>query len=191
MNKITLLSIVLILGCSSCKTKKAAIVDRLTIVKNYYNALNTSNDTVLPGLLTDSLMTKESAYNYEQTFSLKEYIEWMKWDAVFDPTYKILQIEQEHEIVKAKISKIDTRIFFLHEEPIVSNQIIRFENNKITSVETTKYVVFDDATFVKNRDTFLNWIDKNHPELTGFIHDQTVSGGLKYLKAITLYKNKK
>tara|TARA_R110002167_G_C12410901_1_gene627904 strand:- start:185 stop:532 length:348 start_codon:yes stop_codon:yes gene_type:complete len=113
----------------------------------------------------------------------------LKWDSIFDPTYKILQIEQEDEIVKAKISKIDKRISFLHQEPIVTNQIIRFDNDKIIGLETTVYVIFNDSIFVKNRDRLVNWIEENHPELNGFLYDQTKTGGLKYLKAIELYKN--
>ena len=52
-------------------------------------------------------------------------------------------------------------------------------------------IINGDSTFVKNRDGLVNWIDENHPELNGFIHDQTENGGLKYLKAIELYRNKK
>ena len=114
----------------------------------------------------------------------------LKWDAVFDPSYKILEIEQQDEIVKAKISKMDKRIFFLHEEPFITNQIIQFQKNKIISV-ATEYVNFNEKTWGKNKTELLNWINENHPKLNGFIHDQTETGGLKYLKAIELYKNKK
>jgi len=57
-------------------------------------------------------------------------------------------------------------------------------------VETTEYLVFNDATFVKNRDSLLSWIDENHPELNGFINNQTAPGGRQYLKAIELFKNR-
>ncbi|MGS2740889.1 hypothetical protein [Sinomicrobium sp. M5D2P17] len=189
MNKIIVLTLLLTVGLISCKNSGKE-TDKLDIAKQYYKVLDNSDDAGITSLLTDSLLTKESEYDYEQTFSLKEYIEWLKWDSVFDPTYEILEIEQENEIVKAKISKIDKRILFLHEEPIVSNQVIRFDKNKIISVETT-YVIFNDTTFLKNRDGFLNWIDENHPDLNGFIHDQTEAGAIKYLKAIELYKNRK
>ncbi len=189
MSKTTLLLLLLIVGCISCKNSQKEI-DKLEIAKLYYKALDNSNQSGIEALLTDSLLTKETEYDYEQTFSLKEYVEWLKWDSVFDPTYEILHMEQEDKIVKAKVSKIDNRILFLHKGPIVTNQVIRFDNDKITSVETTKYVTFNDSIFVKNRDEFLRWIDENHPELNGFIHDQTKAGGIKYVKAIELYKNK-
>ncbi|MDL5512208.1 hypothetical protein QSE00_10310 [Arenibacter sp. M-2] len=189
MNRTVILSLLLIIGFISCKTSEREI-NRLEIAKNYYKALNSSDNLKMALLLTDSLVTKETEYNYVQTFSVEEFMEWLKWDAVFSPTYEILQMEQKDTIVKAKISKIDKRISFLHQVPIVTNQVIRFDNDKIISIETTEYIVFNDSTFVKNRDNIVSWIDENHPELNGFLHDQTETGGLKYLKAIELYKNK-
>lgn len=190
MNKIIILSLLLTIAFISCKNSDKEI-DKLEIAKQYYKALDTSDTTAIALLLTDILLTKETQYKYEQTFSQKEYVEWVKWDAVFDPTYKILQIEQEDGIVKAKISKIDKRIAFLHQEPIVTNQIILFQGDKISSIETTDYVVFNDASFVKNREALLSWIAENHPEMNKFIHDQTEVGGKNYLEAIELYKNRK
>ena len=162
----------------------------MDIAAKYYKALDHSDSLAMASVLTDSLVTKETAYDYEQTFTKSEYLEWLKWDSVFDPTYEILEMEQEDEYVKTSISKIDKRISFLHQQPIVTSQVIRFDQDKIVSVETTEYVVFNDATFVKNRDSLLNWIDENHPELNGFINNQTAPGGRQYLKAIELFKNR-
>lgn len=58
-------------------------------------------------------------------------------------------------------------------------------------MQKIEYPVFNDSVFAKNWDEFLSWIDANHPELNGFIHDQTKVGGMTYLKAIDLYKNRK
>ena len=136
-------------------------------------------------------MTSETEYDYEYTFSKEAYVEWLKWDAVFEPTYKILEIGQENGAIKATTSKTDKRILFLNEEPIVTEQVLRFEKDKIISIETTKYVIFNDSLFVANRAQFLNWIDENHPELGAFINDQTEAGGITYLKAIELYEANK
>ena len=190
MNKTVFLLFLLAIGFISCKNSEKEI-DKLGIAKKYYKILDESNVSGIEILLKDSLLTKETEYDYEQTFSKKEYIEWLKWDSVFDPTYKILEIEKENGIVKAKISKTGKRISFLHKEPIVTNQVISFDNDKITSIETTKYVIFNDSTFIKSRDELVNWIDKNHPELSGFLFPQTKSVGMKYLKAIELYESEK
>ncbi|WP_108866585.1 hypothetical protein [Aquimarina aquimarini] len=189
MNKI-IVFLFLTIGFISCKTSEKEI-NRLEIAKQYYKALNNSDSTVMKILLTDSLLTKETDYDYIQTFSQNQYIEeWMKWDSVFDPTYKILEIKQENEIVKAKVTKIDKRINFLHQEPTVWNAVIRFDTDKIISIERTN-VIFNEKTWGRNRAELLSWIDKNHPELNGSIYEQTEIGGTKFLKAIELYKNRK
>lgn len=190
MNRFIALSLFLIVGFISCKTSEKK-VDKLEIAKNYYNYLDNSDGFGMVTLLGDSIAIKERQDNYEENFSQKDYIEWLEWDSVFEPTYKILEIEQENEIVKAKISKIDKRIFFLHEEPIVWDEIIQFDDNKIKSVERIKYEVFNVTKFIENREGLVNWINENNPELNGFLHGQTKPDGMKYLKAMELYKNKK
>lgn len=194
MNKIIVLSLFLTIGFISCKTsekEKEKQTDKLKIAKQYYKALDNSDSALMNTLLTDSLFTKEIDYDYEQTFSKKEYIEdWLKWDSVFNPTYKILEIEQDNQIVKAKISKMDKRINLLHEQPTVWNAVIRFDTDKIISIERSN-VIFNDKVWERNRTKLLSWIDDNHPELKGFLNGQTEAVGMKYLKAIELYNNKK
>jgi hypothetical protein len=189
MHKTAILLFLIITALVCCKNSEKEI-DTLEIANKYYRALDHSDTSAMANLLAKSLLTKETQYEYEQTFTKSEYLEWLKWDSVFDPTYEILEMEQEDEYVKASISKIDKRISFLHQQPIVTSQVIRFDQDKIVSVETTEYLVFNDATFVTNRDSLLSWIDEHHPELNGFINDQTAPGGRKYLKAIELYQNK-
>lgn len=193
MNKIIILSLLLTIGFASCKNsekEKNKETSKLEIAKQYYKALDQSDGSGMRILLGDSIVIRENADNYEERFSQKGYMVWLEWDSVFDPTYEILQIEQEGEIVKAKISKIDKRILFLHEEPMVWNEIVRFDNNKIIKVERIEYEVFNVEKFLKNRDGLVSWIDENHPELSGFLFPQTKSTGIKYLKAIELYKNR-
>jgi len=194
MKKIIALLVFLTIGFVSCKTsekEKNKEISKLEIAKQYYKALDNSDGTILEALLTDSLLTKETDYDYEQTFLRDKYIEeWLRWDSVFNPKYKTLEIKQENEIVKAKISKYDKRINFLHKEPTVWNAVIRFENDKISSIERTN-VVFNEKVWVENRTKLLSWIDENHPELNGFINDQTKASGIKFLKAMELYENKK
>lgn len=189
MDKTIIFLLLLITGFICCNDAEKDM-NKLDTVKKYYAALDHSNVAGIAPLLTDSLLTSETGYDYEQVFSQKEYMEWMKWDSVFDPSYEILEMEQEGKNVRAKISKIDKRIAFLHKEPIVTSEFIRFDNNKIKSIERTN-VIFDDSVFVKNRDEFLGWIDQHHPELNGFIHNQTKNGGLRYLTAIERYKSQK
>lgn len=189
MNKISVLSLFFTIGLISCKPSDAKI-DNLEIARQYYEVLDHSDDSKIAGLLSDSIVIRESDYDYQEVFSLSGYIQWLEWDAVFNPTYEVLQIEKSNKMVKVRISKIDDRISFLHQQPIVTDELIRFDNGKIIQVERTN-VVFDEDTFVKNREALLTWIDQNHPELNGFINDQTRTGGLNYLKAIEQYQNRK
>jgi len=156
MKKIIALVLLLIIGFVSCKTsekEKNKEMSKLEIAKQYYNALT---------LLTDSIVAKETDYDYEQTFSRSEYLEeWLKWDSVFDPQYKTLVIMQENEIVKAKITKNDKRISFLHKEPTVWNAVIRFDEDKISSIERTN-VIFNEKAWGENRTKLLSWINENH-----------------------------
>lgn len=187
MNKTTILLLLLTIGFLSCKNSEKEI-DRVEIAKQYFKTLDNSDYSKISDWLADSLTTIEG--EYKQAYSKSDYLEFFKWDSVFDPNYKILEIGQNNGIVKAKISKMDKRISFLHEEPFITNQTIKFENNKVISVET-EYVDFNEATWERNKNGLLDWIDENHPELNGFIYDQTESGGIKFLKAIELYKNRK
>ncbi|WP_276391753.1 hypothetical protein [Eudoraea chungangensis] len=188
MYKIRILLLSLTIGFISCKDQKKED-SRLHIAKQYYKLLASSDPTGIEAILTDTLLTLETEYNYEQTFSLEEYLDWLKWDAVFDPTYEILEIQQEEELVIAKVSKFDKRISFLHKNPIVIKQILRFKEEKITTIETFEYLVFNDSVWIGNRESLVNWIDKKYPELNGFLYDQTEKGGLNYLKAMQLYSN--
>ena len=187
MNKTIVSLLLLTIGIISCKNPKKES-DKLEIAKEFYIAIDNSNPSKTTELITERFMTIDDGF--EQKYSGNEYAEWVKWDSVFQPTYEILKIEKENGIVKAKISKTDKRISFLHHDPIITEEIIQFEGNKIKKINRTS-ASFDVEKFVKNRDELVNWITENHPELNGFLNDQTKSGGMNYLKAIKLYKNKK
>ncbi len=178
----------------SCKTgpkNQETTISSLDIAKNYYQALDRSDSAKMQTLVGDSIVVRERPDNYQEQFSNQAYTIWLEWDSVFQPTYKILEIAQENQVVKAKILKTDKRLLFLTQEPVVWNEIVHFnDNNKIVKVERTNYEVFNVSKFIKNRDTLVSWIGINHPELNGFLYPQTKSVGIKYLEAIQLYKNK-
>ncbi|WP_159020121.1 hypothetical protein [Algibacter sp. L3A6] len=187
MKKLIVLLLILVMGFASCKNSEKQI-DKIEISKQYFKELSHSDDSKISNCLTDSITIIEGEYKI--IYSKKDYLELLKWDAVFSPNYKILEIEEAGGMVKVKISKIDKRIAFLQETPFIMHQTIKFQKEKIISIET-EYLDFKEATWERNKNTLISWIDKNHPELNGFIYDQTESGGMKFLKAIALYKNRK
>ena len=171
-------------ACKNPNTEKEPIA----VVEAYYAMLDKSDYSQIPVLLADSLQTQEGEHT--SSYSHEDYEELLKWDAVFEPTYEVVDIVKEgNGTVKATVSKSDTRIQFLHEKPFITDNFITVEDGKITKVRTA-YVDFDDATFGDNRTRILTYIDENHPELNGFLTDQTEAGGKKYLKAISLYRDK-
>ncbi|MGC6431172.1 MAG: hypothetical protein ACON5F_09035 [Jejuia sp.] len=175
--------ILLILFTTACKKS----FDKVGLAKQYYEVLNTANYDKAKELIADSLLTTEG--DYEMVFSQRDYINLLKWDAVFEPEYELINIEEDQGFIKTIVSQTNKRILFLHESPIVFNQIIRFENDNISSVETPSYVIFNDSIFSSNREKLLKWIKQNHPEMKSFIYDQTKKGGQEYLNAINLYKD--
>jgi hypothetical protein len=192
MNRILIISISLLAGLVSCKNSEKTI-DKLQITENYFVALDESNSTKMEDLLADSLITTIPKYEYEVIYSKYDYLRnWLKWDSIFEPTYKVLEMNMENGTVKAKVSKSDKRIIFFMGKPFVTNEILRFKGDKIIEIET-EYINFDEETWGKNRTELLNWTKENHPELNLDINInmQTESGGKKFLKAIERYENEK
>ena len=182
-NLVFKLVIIFLFFTASCSSD----CDKICIAEQYYQILNNPDYNKASVLISDSLLTTEG--DYRKTFSNKNYIELLKWDAVFKPEYKVLKIKKEGETVKTTVSQTSKRILFLHGTPVIYNQIFKFKGDRISSVETPDYVVFNDSVFISNREKLLIWVRKNHPEINDFIYDQTEIGGLNYLKAINLYNH--
>jgi hypothetical protein len=186
MNKTLTVLLLLTIGFISCKNSEKEF-DKVEITKQYFKTLDNSDFAKISDWFGDNIKTIEG--EHKNTYSKNEYLEILKWDSVFEPNYEILEIEKKNGIVNVKVSKTDKRITFLHEKPFITNQIITFEKNKISAIKTD-YLNFDYQTWEKNKNELLNWIDKNHSELNGFINDLTENGGMKFLKAIELYEKK-
>ena len=168
----------------SCKQASSEI-QPIEIAKSYYEALDKSDVKTLHMLLADTIISKEM--EYEAVFDRDGYKELQRWDSVFQPTYKILEIQEVDGEVKTKISKACSRTLFLNGEPIITQETISFKNGKIESVGIDKYVVFNFQRWDSVRSKLVNFVNENHTELDGFLNDQTVKGAIKYSKAMDSY----
>lgn len=160
-------------------------VSHVAAAKEYIQVQNESDYEGVISLFKDSIRMKELVYS--SVFSKEEYYQLFQWDSVFHPTYQILDIKEENDGVRMTVSKACPRIRFLNEAPMVTDERVT-EQGKITYVEILNYIVFNEETWEKNRADLVQWVEREHPELDGFLYDQTKKGALKYLKAINLYQ---
>ncbi|MBQ4818749.1 hypothetical protein [Aquimarina sp. MMG016] len=177
----TIILSVFIFSFSSCTRKN----DNTQLVQGFYNALNHSNYIELSEFIGDSIVLIEG--NYNMNFSKNDYYKFFQWDSVFSPKYEILEIREIDEKVEIKVSKTCTRIKFLNQKPIISNEIIEIKNRKISKIKTVE-MDSDFKLWNIKKNEIVTWIKMNHPQLDGFIHDQTKDGAQNYLKAIALYQ---
>ncbi|WP_299432577.1 hypothetical protein [uncultured Aquimarina sp.] len=166
---------------SSCSRKN----NTTQLVQNYYNQLNQSNYLELSKLIGDSITISEGDYN--MNYSNDDYYKHFQWDSVFSPKYEILELKEIDNKVAIKVSKICTRIKFLNERPIISKEVIEIKNQKVSKIKNIE-MDSDFKLWNSTKNEMVTWIKKNHPELDGFIYDQTKTGAQNYLKAMALYK---
>ncbi len=155
------------------------------LVKDFYNQLNHSNYSELSEFIGDSITITEGDYN--MNYSKNDYYQFFQWDSVFNPKYEILAIKEMDNNVEISISKTCTRIKFLNQKPLVSTEVIEIKNQKISKIKNIE-MDSDFKLWDTKRSQMVNWIKKNHPELDGFIYDQTKIGAQNYLKAIDFYE---
>ena len=170
-------------GCSNEKLSSAELVTK------YYDAFNASDFTQLAPLITDSITIVEG--DYVIPFSHDSFHEHFKWDSIFQPTYKIVELEGQNNQIIATVTSSSKRYKFLKNDPLTCRFKISFDSDKITKLEALECLDTDWNVWQKERDSLVNWIEINHPKLDGFIHDLTMNGAKNYLRAIELYKNRK
>ena len=181
--------ILLLLLSSSCCFIGCNNDSIVEIVKDYYNARNDLNYQQIKTFLADSI--KEIEGDNIMPYSKADYYKKFQWDSVFGPTYEIIEIEKSDGHVIATISVKSKRFEYLGNNPLQSKHKFSFKDNRIVQTETIDYIGVDWIMWQNNRDTLIKWVDENHSELTGFAYDMTKNGGENYLKAITLFADKK
>ncbi|MDT0606842.1 hypothetical protein [Croceitalea rosinachiae] len=186
MNLRYLLLAIIIIFFIACKPSSTSKKEQLA--RNYYQALDQSNFARIAELQFDSIRVKEGSYT--SVYSVEDYVNWLKWDSVFQPTYEVLDITSDEEKVELTISKVCKRIQFLNGGPMISKEVMQFKEGKIYTLEIKDFTSYNGERWNAEREKLVNWIKANHPELEGFIYDQTLQGGINYLKALDLYQSR-
>jgi len=171
----------LLLSCS--KTDNASVFN--TFINGYYNSGYESIEALLGDTITITDLDQ-----YTMNYSKQAFEVYYKWDSVFQPQHKIVEFKQLSDtVIEVKQSVKSKRYEFLENNPLNTRHRFCFSNNKITRIENHEYLNADFDVWVAKRDSLVNWIDRNHPDLSGFIFDMTPAGAQNYLKAIELYQN--
>ncbi|MBD0851909.1 hypothetical protein [Maribacter arenosus] len=170
-------------GCSDQK-----LTHQETVTK-YYNARDAANYNELKTLINDSITI--IAGDYVMPYSHDSFYEQFKWDSIFRPSYKIVELEEKNNQIIASVALNSVRNEFLKNNAMTCQYKISFNYGKISKIEELECKSADWNIWQKERDSLVSWIKKNHPELDGFINDMTMNGAMNYLKAIELYETDK
>jgi hypothetical protein len=181
--KNTLLLLVLLVIFASCNEQS---ISNKETVENYYNARANANFKELGKFVSDSVTIV--AGDFVMPYDSAGFYEEFKWDSVFKPSYKVLGLKEENNKVIATIAINSIKHEFLKNSAMTCEYKISFSSGKIAKIEELDCKDADWASWQQERDSLVNWINKEHPELNGFINDMTMMGAQNYLKAIELYK---
>lgn len=157
-------------------------------VQEFYQAFDNGNFERIKPLLADSLTLTEGAHN--TNYSKTMYYQYFAWDSVFNPSYQLIDIQEDEDHLIAKVSSASERYAFLKNNPLVCTYKITMASGKIRQIEVLEYHDADFSVWQQKRKALVSWIKEVHPELDGFIHDQSLTGAQNYRKAIELFQKR-
>ncbi len=172
----------LLLIICACTSKETAHIET---VKNYYTGFNEGDYKLIKSQLSDSLTITEG--DYVMRFTPESFKAHYKWDSVFKPKITIVDLKQEEDHILVTTSVTSARFEFLKNNPLVTKNRVRFANGKIRQIDNIAFLDTKWDLWTEQKTDLTQYIARNHKELDGFMIDQTLQGGLNYLKAIKLY----
>lgn len=176
-------ALIVITGCTNKKPTNSELVTA------YYAGFENSNYDQIKKTIADSLTIISG--DYTMPFTQESFYEQFKWDSVFKPIYKVVKIEDQHEQVITTVSIHSLKLDFLKNNPLTCKHKFLFKSGKIHKIEELDCIDANWEIWQQERDTLVNWIKINHPELDGFIHDLSMQGAINYVNAIKLYRKRK
>jgi len=163
-------------------------VDKAELIKKYYEGFQNSDYDQIMAVVSDSLTIIEG--DYVMNFDSESYYEQFRWDSVFRPNYKLISVENLNGEFTAKVAVESLRFEFLKNNPLTCEHRFHFDAGKINKIENLDCADANWQIWAQQRDSLVNWIKKNHPELDGFVHDLSMRGAQNYLKAIEMYQKR-
>ena len=155
-------------------------------VTTYFQARDASNYNKLKTVISDSINL--IAGDYIMPYSRASFYEQFKWDSVFKPSYKIMELEEQNNQIIVSVSMGNIRNAFLKNNSMTCDYKISFTAGKISKIEELDCKNVDWGIWAQQRDSLVDWIKVNHPKLDGFVNDMTVIGAINYVQAIELYE---
>ncbi|WP_405379807.1 hypothetical protein [Maribacter sp. LLG6340-A2] len=181
----TLIILIALSLFTACGSKK---LSNKETVAEYYNAFDSGDFDKIKTVIHDSITIVSG--DFVTPLNKTSFKEFYKWDSIFKPTYDLLQLTEENNNLIATISQKNIRNGFLKNNPLKLNIKVCFVSGKITKLEELDYIDVNWTAWNQQKNSLVNWIKVNHPELDGFVNDMTMMGAMNYLKAIELYENR-
>ena len=163
-------------------------LSHMQVTSNYFNARNAMDFEEIKATISDSIIITEG--DYVMPYTHHSFYEVFKWDSVFQTTYEIIDLKEINDQIIATVALNSIRNKFLKNEPMTCQFKLSFIAKKISKIESLDCEDADWEVWQKGVNELVIWIDANHPDLNGFIHDMTMYGAQNYLKAIELYELK-
>ena len=168
----------------SCKPPESTITKE-QMVKDFYTGYNSGDFNLLSKHISDSIVYSDQGFLIAA--NLNDLRTFFQWDSVFKPHYGISELKEDSNSVTLNVNKLCKRINFLQDTATSYKVKVDFINDQIASVQITEQLYFNSEKWLPRRDSLLSWIDKTHPELSGFFNQPGYTGAEKFLKAMELY----
>ena len=170
---------------TGCDSKK---LSHLEMVSHYYNARNSVDFNKVKPLVNDSITIISG--DYVMPYDNDSFYEVFKWDSIFKPSYKIIELQEQNDQIIASVKLNSIRNTFLKNSNMVCDYRISFTDNKISKIEELECKDVNWKVWQKEVKALVSYIHNNHNDLEGFINDMTMKGAKNYLKAIELFEAK-
>jgi hypothetical protein len=181
--KNTLFILILLYSLIGCNEPKLTYQETVT---KYYKARDAVKYNDLVTCINENVTIIEG--DYVMPYNQDGFYEVFKWDSIFQPSYKIIKLEERNDQIIASVALSSIRNEFLKNNSMTCQYKISFISGKISEIESLECKGADWQIWQKEVNSLVSWIKINHPILDGFINDMTMNGAMNYLKAIELYE---